>query len=225
MLARSAQAPPSWGQENTELAFREQALATGPDLVLLQELPRMVPFVETHDMIKANPESHQGNLAILISHRMLADETATRPDGPQVTVIPGCAILITLADGLTVANVHLAPGPGAAGERLEQLAQVVEASPTPDLVIIGDTNTRQAEVATVAEAGLAGPRPPRPTWDSRRNRFNAGGPEFTAYFTRWFATEAVLVDDVDVLRDPIDLDGQRFHLSDHYPLTGRVTLS
>jgi endonuclease/exonuclease/phosphatase family metal-dependent hydrolase len=221
MLERSAQAPHTWGVEQTEFEVRKQILAVGPDLVLLQELPGMVPFVETHDMIRANPRSHNGNIATLVRHQLLADEG---PDGPIVNVIDGCGLLVTFANGLTVANVHLAPGPGAVGERLEQMARVVESSPTPNILVIGDTNTRVSEIDAYASAGLTGRKPSTPTWDSRRNRFHPDVPEFSAYFTRWFATEAVEVLDVSVLRTPLEVDGHRFFLSDHFALTGAVTL-
>ncbi len=216
MLARSAQAPAAWGQENTEFAIRQRVLAVEPDLVLFQELPRMVPYIDTHDMIKANPESHQGNLATLVSHDLLS-----RIGQPQVATVAGCAVLITAAD-LTIANVHLAPGPAATGERLEQLARIVEASPTPALAIVGDTNTRVDELDALADAGLSARKPPKATWNSRRNRFNRGGPEFTAYFTRGFATDGVRLTGQKVLDTPEDVDGHRFHLSDHFPLTGHI---
>lgn len=222
MLARSAEAPPAWDNEHTMFAVRERVLALEPDLVLFQELPRAVPYVETHDMIKANPETHQGNLATLVSHDLLA-----RYGEPEVAVVGRCAVLVTVTlDGVgpvTIANVHLAPGPGAGPERLDQLADIVEASPSPALAIIGDTNTRVDELGPLADAGLAAPRPPKATWNSKRNRFNPGGAEFTAYFTRPLATAKLRVADQRVLDEPERTDdGHTFHLSDHYPLTGRI---
>lgn len=226
LLERSAEAPPAWDQAASEAAVRERVLALAPDVVLLQELPGLVPYVETHDMIRVNPRSHSGHLATLVTHELMAA-------GPAHRVVPGCAILTTFTGagarggpGLTVANVHLASGPGAAAtaERLAQLAAVVEASPTEALLIVGDTNTRAAEMAAVEEAGLVAVRPPRATWDSRRNRFRAGGAEFTAHFTRWFASPVVTVSEVAVWHQPLVVDGYRFHLSDHFALSGRVTL-
>jgi endonuclease/exonuclease/phosphatase family metal-dependent hydrolase len=219
LMKRSAQAPHTWGIENTEAAFREIALAHSPDIIVLQELPAMVPFVETHGMIRANPESHSGHLATLVKHELIAR-------GPTVVTVVGCAILATFDDDLTVANVHLAPGTGKRSEaqRLGQLARIVEASPTPELLIVGDTNTRVGEVDTLESAGLRGARPPRPTWDSRVNRFNSmrDSHEFRAYFTRWFASPGVSVSDLTVLDSPIETDGHSFHLSDHFGLFGRV---
>lgn len=221
LLEGSAEAPLGWDQGATEAAVRDRVLAVAPDLVLLQELPGLVPYVETHDMIRANPRTHSGYLATLVTHELMATEPAHR-------VVTGCAVLTTFTrPALTVANVHLASGPGAAAtaERLAQLADVVEASPTEALLVVGDTNTRAAEMAAVEAAGLVTVRPPRPTWDSRRNRFRAGGAEFTAHFTRWFASPAVTVGEVAVWHQPLVVDGRRFHLSDHFALSGRVTLS
>ncbi len=222
MLERSDQAPASWGVEHSEHAVRERVLGWAPDIVLFQELPRMVPYLETHGMIRANPLTHQGNLATLVRLEVLAAEG---DEGPRVTVVDGCALLVTFADGLTIANVHLAPGPAAVGERLEQFARIVEASPTPTILIVGDTNTRVAEEAPLADAELRGVRPRQPTWDSKRNRFRQDGRAFTAHFTRWFASPGVKVAGVQVDREPVEVDGTAFHLSDHYSLRGSVALS
>lgn len=224
LLERSAQAPPHWEQFNTEAAVRELILDGEPDIVCFQELPRLVPYVETHDLLPATPTSHSGNLATLVTRPLAGLE-------PPVTVVSGCAVLATFvspADDeapFTVANVHLEPGRGAGGRRLEQLAEVVEASPTPRLLIVGDTNLRLDEAEALADAGFTGTRPPQPTWDSRRNRFRSGGAEFIAYFTRWFASPGLAVADVGVHREPIEVDGHRFHLSDHFALSGVVSLT
>ncbi len=215
MLERSAQAPQNWRQENTEAHVRATVLEQSPDLVLLQELPRMVPFIETHGMIKANPQSHSGNLAMLVKHELLDPE-------PAFTTVKGVAILATFGD-LTVANVHLAPGPAGTAERLEQLAKVVEASPTKRLLVVGDTNTRLDEEEALADAGLTGVKPSPATWNSKRNKFRHGGAEFTAYFTRWFASPGVTVTDVEVWNDPIEASGHSFYPSDHFALAGTVT--
>lgn len=216
MLARSAAAPHSWTRDHGEAAVREQVLEIGPDLVLFQELPKMVPFVETHDLIRAYVETHQGIVVCLASHQLLSRGT------PEVTTVPGCAVMLTFASGLTVANVHLAPGRGGKAERLDQLARIIEASPTPTMAIIGDTNTRVDEMETLADAGLHAPKPPQATWNSKVNRFNDGGPTFTAYFTRALTTKGVDLGQQQVLRQPIEHDGARFHLSDHYALRGRL---
>ena len=71
MLERSAEAPVSWEQYNTEEGIRQQVLSIAPDIVLFQELPGIVPFIETHDMVKANPQSHSGHLATLVSHELM----------------------------------------------------------------------------------------------------------------------------------------------------------
>jgi len=215
MLERSAQAPPNWPQESTEAAVRHFILETSPDLVLFQELPRMVPFVETHGMIPANPESHSGNLAVLVKHDLLATE-------PTHTVVKGCAVLTTFGE-ITVANVHLAPGAASTGERLEQFARIIEASPTPNVLVVGDTNTRVDEEEPLAEAGLVGKRPPEATWNGKKNRFRHGA-EFKAYFTRYFATEALVVSKVKVHSMPIEAQAAKFFLSDHFALSGTVAL-
>ncbi len=217
MLERSQQAPPLWSMENSEAEVRERLLEHGPDLVLFQELPGMVPFIETHSMIRANPVSHQGHLATLVRTPLMSPP-------PQVGSVKGAAVLVTLGD-LTVANVHLAPGRGGWETRLDQLRAIIQASPTEALVVIGDTNTRTEEEPAIAELGLRGDLPPRPTWNSHANRFHLRSARFTSHFTRWFATEGVIVDEVDVWHRPIVHGDHRFFISDHFALAARVRLA
>ena len=212
MFARSQEAPQTWGQEHVEAKVRELLLEWSPDLVLLQELPGIVPYVETHDMVRANPRSHSGNLAVLFGHHLVDEELTW-------SVVDGCAVLVTLVDrSLTVANVHLAPGPGGAGVRLAQLQAIRDRTPTEDLLVLGDTNTRTAEEVALAAIGFEVTRPPRPTWDGRHNRFNGASGEFVAYFTRALTIGGVDVVDQEVRTGRVESEGHSFHLSDHFAL-------
>jgi len=216
MLERSASAPLHWEAGNTEAVVRQTVLDLAPDVVLYQELPGLVPFVETHAMMKANPRSHSGNLATLVSNDLAATKL-------KVNVVERCAVLTTFVDReLTIANVHLVAGKGAGPDRLMQLTQVIEASPTLALVIVGDTNMRVAEADALIKLGFSGDKPPQRTWDSRRNHFRKDMPEFSAYFTRWFASPGVSVSNVRVHQDPIEADGRSFFVSDHYALSGSI---
>lgn len=218
MLGRSREAPPGWTQEHIEAEVRRLLLEWSPDLVLLQELPGIVPYVETHDMIRANPRSHSGNLAVLVGHHLLDEE-------PAWSVVEGCAVLVSLpGTSLTVANVHLAPGSGAAAVRLAQLQAIVDRVETGGLLVLGDTNTRTAEEAAIQATGLSTPRPPRPTWDGRRNRFHGPSGEFAAFFTRAFATGSVDIADQTVRQGGVTAEGHSFHLSDHFALEVTVGL-
>jgi len=201
MLERSAMAPLYWDASATEAQVRETVLDLDPDVVLYQELPGLVPFVETHSMLPANPRSHSGNLATLVANQYL-DNT------PRLTTVPGCAVLATFAEPeLTIANVHLVPGKGGDADRLMQISKIIEASPTKALLIVGDTNMRIAEAEALIELGFNGDKPPTAPWDSRRNRFRSDMPEFNAYFTRWFASPGVSVSDVVVHQEPVEHEG------------------
>ena len=220
LLERPAPAPLFWEISNTEAVVREQVLEIEPDVVLFQELPGLVPFVETHSMVPANPKSHSGNLATLVRNPLATTELA-------IKTVAGCAILTTFVElDLTIANVHLPAGKGAEGDRLMYLSKVIEASPTLPLLIVGDTNMRVAEADAFLDLGLgfSGAKPPQPTWDSRRNNFRADAYEFSAYFTRWFASPNVSVSDPVVHREPIEHDDKKFFVSDHYALSGRVSI-
>lgn len=176
----------------------------------------MVPYVETHGMVPRNPSTHSGNLATLLSHALL-ESADSRP-----RVVEGAALLTVLPPlELTIANVHLTPGPGAADRRLAQMREIVEVTPTRHLLVVGDTNSRLAEAADFRELGLRGDKPPAPTWNSRRNRFDGSVPEFSAYFTRWFASRDMEVEEVRVWDDAhVEHEGSCFELSDHYALSG-----
>jgi len=216
MLERSAAAPRHWDQSSTEAVVRDVVLDLAPDVVLYQELPGVVPFVESHSMIPANPRSHSGNLATLIRNELVDEQ-------PSATVVDGCALLTTFpARNLTIANVHLTAGKGAGGDRLAQLTDVIEASPTLPLVIIGDTNMRLAEAEALIGLGFSGDKPAQVTWDSRRNRFRKDMPEFSAYFTRWFASPGAAVTNVEVHNEPVEFDDRSFFVSDHFALTGQI---
>lgn len=219
MMERSAEAPPSWQQFHTEDAVRRLVIDLAPDVVCFQELPA-VPFVETHDLLPATTRTHSGNLAILVSHELAATD-------PVLNVVEGAAVLATFEPGdrppFTVANVHLAAGRGGSDLRVFQVSQIVNASPTAELVIIGDTNMRLGEEEVLTSVGFSADKPPTPTWDSKRNRFRFGAPEFSAYYTRWLASPSLVITDVSVLTDPTEHAGARFHLSDHYALTATLS--
>lgn len=217
MFERSGEAPPDWTQEHTQAEVRRVVLETSPDLVLFQELPGIVPYVETHGMVRSNPLSHSGNLATLVGHDLIEEE-------PTVVTLAGFGILITFVErDITIANVHLAPGRAGVDRRLQQLEAVVAASPTADLAVVGDTNTRTDEESEIAKLGLRGPRPPEPTWNGRKNRFRGRTGDFKAYFTRYFVTGDLRVDGVSVLSDEaIKTEDHSFHLSDHYALAGQI---
>ncbi|MEM7093131.1 MAG: endonuclease/exonuclease/phosphatase family protein [Actinomycetota bacterium] len=222
MLDRSAEAPQAWEQFHTEAAIRDEVLGVDPDIVCWQELPRQVPYVETLDLLPATTVTHNGNLAVLATHELVAAEPP-----PVIKAVDDIALLATLGDAsvdqaFTVANVHLEPGPGAADHRLEQISRVVGACPTQRLLIVGDTNMRLGEEAVLVEAGFDATKPAQPTWDSRVNRFRAGAPEFSAYFTRWFASPGLRVEDVRVHRSPVEFQDTRFFLSDHFALSATL---
>ncbi len=218
MLQRSAEAPVLWEQDNTEEAFRRQILDTGPDIVLLQELPGIVPFVETHDMVKENPRSHSGHLATLVSHKLMDSSI-------EHSAIPGCGLLTTFGNlGLTIANVHLYPGSGEGNARRDQLSAVVAGCPNDVVAIIGDTNTRASEVKLIRDSGLLAPPPPKPTWDSFKNRFHLGAPRFRANFTRCFTHPEIKVVDLEVIDTPIVVEEKAFYISDHFALRGTLII-
>jgi endonuclease/exonuclease/phosphatase family metal-dependent hydrolase len=126
--------------------------------------------------------------------------------------------------GLTVANIHLAPGKGNTELRMSQLAAVIDSSPTERIVVIGDTNTRASEITKIKDSGLEVPDLPGPTWDSFRNRFNADSPRFKASFTRCIIHPDVKIRDLKILEGKVIRNEKSFHISDHFALFGRMQL-
>lgn len=214
LFERSDQAPPLWRTDQTEAKVRELILEVAPDFVFFQELPGLVPYVETHDMVPANCKSHSGDMATLAKKELMDDLKSWS--------IPGAVMTEIKSMNLTLANVHLRPGSGSDWYRMANLNEIKTATKTESLLIAGDTNTRLSEVKNIAQLGLVGDKPPEPTWDSRANLYRAGGREYTAYYTRYFHSQDLNVKEVKVWSDPVEEDRCKFHLSDHYAISGKV---
>ncbi len=224
MLERSAEAPGSVHHDMIENAVREFTLELAPDVVCWQELPNKVPFVETLDLMQATTRSHSGRLATLI-----AKDSALAACEPTIEAVDGVGLLSTFPEhdgrpAFTVGNVHLEPGKGGAGRRLEQLGELVSKSPTERLLVVGDTNMRLADVEFVVSAGFDAPKPSRPTWNSKKNHFRTDGHEFTAYFTRMFASPGVEITKTVVHDKPTTIDGTTFYWSDHFAVSATITI-
>lgn len=212
MMERSQDAPTQWGQVDSEAVVRQTILDLKPDVVCFQELPGVVPYVETHDMIRANPRSHSGNLAVLVTHKLMATE-------PTFKTVTRTAVVVDFPKAdLSVANVHLAPGKGGAEDRIHQLSVTLAAAASENVIIIGDTNLRVGEDEALSSLGLAGELPPKPTWDGYRNAFRGDKGRFRAYFTRSLATAEISISEQEVVDRPTEAYEQRFHISDHFPL-------
>lgn len=225
LLERSAEAPGSIQRFHIEDGIRRAVLDIAPDVVCWQELPNQVPFVETLDLMQATTQSHSGRLATL-----LAKDSELSKGEPTIKAVDGVGLLSTFPEAdrrpsFTIGNVHLEAGKGAVGLRLEQLGKLVEQSPTERLLVVGDTNMRLDEIEFVEDAGFTAPKPPKPTWDSRKNKFRFGGAEFTAYFTRVFASPGIELGPLMVHNSPTEVDGNKFYWSDHFALSGTLTFT
>ena len=215
MMNTSAEAPSGWRIDQTESLIRKRVLEEDSEIVCFQELPSMVPFVETHELAPANTISHSGTIATIVKKELF--------EGMVCRAVGRFAVVCVFPDlSLTVANVHLESTLGGAGQRLEQLQTLFDLCPTESLLIVGDTNTRVAEETAIAETGLLGNRPPEPTWDSRRNQHadRASSRAFSCYFTRYFHNDQVAVEEVKVHNEPLSFDDSEFFLSDHFAISG-----
>lgn len=212
MMRRSSEAPHAWTIEHSEEAIRRFVIERDPDIVCFQELPGLVPYVDTHVLAPVHTRSHNGDIAILVRSNLHADATFRTERG--------FAVVAEFPD-FTIANVHLAPGPDGATTRLTMVHQIM-AGVTQRLVVVGDTNMRMAEWDRMAELGFTVVKPPAPTWNSRFNRFNEDGGEYTAYYTNVMARGDIEISHIEVWHEPISYLDRRFHVSDHYALSGTL---
>lgn len=219
MLVPSAQAPTGWDSDYTEDAIRRFIIRQQPHWVFLQEVSGVVPpYIEDYVLIRQQTESHSGNIVTLL-HKDLAELPITH------SVVERCAVVSELHGmDVTIANVHLAPGKSGAANRMRMLRRIREAATTSRLLVVGDTNTRLTEDREVAKLGLATPKPPTATWDSRTNRFRKGTRGYTAYYTRFFVGGDIRVGNTDVHATPLSVDGKRFYLSDHFALSANLVI-
>jgi endonuclease/exonuclease/phosphatase family metal-dependent hydrolase len=215
MMERSEFAPANWRMDQTEAVIRQTILASDPDFVLFQELPGLVPYIDTHDMVPANARGQSGDIATLVRRDLAADIDASRTENAVIARIKS-------AD-LSIANVHLPSGAGGDFDRLSRLKDIQAACKTPHLAIIGDTNTRTKEEESIGALGLVGARPPEATWNGRTGKFRRVARGYTAYFTRVFHSNGVTLSDQKVWTAPA-AEGA-FHISDHFALSGRLGLS
>ena len=217
LMQNSDDAPAGWRVDQTESKVREFILEHDPDFVFFQELPGLVPYVETHDLIPANTKSHSGNIATIV-RKELMDELESKTIG-------GFAVVSRIKSaGLTFANVHLEAGKGGDYKRLESLNRIVNECESPSLVIAGDTNTRVEEEESLKTIGLLGKRPPKPTWNSNVNHFRSHGRKFSSYYTRYFHNDSAKISKVKVWDQPFEHDSSKFYLSDHFALSAQVSI-
>ena len=217
LLEPSAEAPSNWRMDLTESKVREFILELQPDFVFFQELPALVPYVEKYDLIPSNTISHSGTIATIAKEELM-DDLESKSIGRF-----GVFTAVRSAR-LTFANVHLEPGRDGDFKRLEMLRTISNTCPTEALAIIGDTNMRISEEKSLEPIGLFGERPPTPTWNTKKNKYRDNGRAFTSYFTRYFHSDRCEIDNVKVHDEPIEYEGDKFFLSDHFALSGRVTV-
>lgn len=216
LLERSDFAPTGWRADQTEAAVRNLVMTVDPDFVLFQELPGLIPYIDTHDMVPANAKGQTGDIATLARRNLMPDISASRVENAVLTHIG--------SSDLTIANVHLPSGSGGDRDRLYAIQDIQSANSKAHLVIIGDTNTRIKEEKGIAKLGLKSTRPPAPTWNGRLCKFRRDNRNFTAYFTREFHSDGVQISSVDVLSQPLEHGPHTFHLSDHFAMTGKIGL-
>lgn len=217
MLVSSEQAPSGWDAEYTEDAIRRFILREQPHWVLFQEIPDHVPYTEGYSLVRQQTESHCGSIVTLMRDDM-ADIPITH------TIVDRCAVLSHLP-GLdtTIANVHLTPGKSGAASRLRMLERIRDAA-SDRILVVGDTNTRVDEEKEISGLGFACDRPPSVTWDTRVNRYRSEMRKYSAYYTRYFIKGDLQVRGVGVANTPLNVDGKKFFLSDHFALSGTLDI-
>ena len=220
MLETSKDVPSGWDSDYTEDAIRRFVLRLKPHWVFFQEVPGPVPpFVEGYVLIRQQTKSHSGGNIVTL----LREDLSVLPITHSLSEGFGVQSELHGVD-TTIANVHLAPGKAGAALRLNMLERIRDATTSSRVLVVGDTNTRLAEEKKIGKLGLSGAKPPSATWDSRINRFRAGMSGFSAYYTRYFVAGNIQVGEVTVHDKPLNVDGKKFHLSDHFPLSAKFAI-
>ncbi len=221
LVTQSQQAPDTWTQTRAVAAITRLLEANPSDVIALQEVPASWnPDIAGYLTLEAETTSHSGRIITLLSKKVVASN--------QIVTCPvhGSAVLVDIGGLVTVANVHLCPGPFHQ-ERYAQLSDIVETNQNSHLLVVGDTNTRGKELAAIETLGLVTVRPPSPTLDWRRNRFHRDRPNIpriSSYYTRAFTTANIAVSGMAVWNQPTKTgDGTEFFLSDHFALSGTAT--
>lgn len=216
MMERSDFAPPGWRMDQTEAALRQTILESDPDFVLFQELPGLVPYIDTHDMVPANARGQSGDIATLARRNLMPDIEASRSQNAVIARLKSVDV--------DVVNVHLPSSAGGDFDRLSRLKSLKGESRAAHQVIIGDTNTRTKEEKEIGGLGLTGERPPEPTWNGREGRFRRDARGYTSYFTRVFHSSGVRLSGQKVWTAPVEAGAQTFHISDHFALSGTIDI-
>jgi hypothetical protein len=217
MMERSEYAPANWRMDQTEAIIRQTVLAADPDFVLFQELPGLVPYIDTHDMVPANAKGQSGDIATLVRRDLAPHIEATRSENAVIARIKP-------AD-LDLVNVHLPSGAGGGFDRLARVKAIRNACRSTHMAVIGDSNTRTKEEKAIKALGLMGERPPEPTWNGRLGRFRRDARGYTSYFTRAFHSGGITLNAQKVWTAPVKASGATFHISDHFALSGVLKIS
>ena len=220
----SASGPAWWTTEDKIAAMRREIGRWDPDVVALQECPgpdRWAGLDDSMEQVGA-ARAHAGFVHLYVKRVVPSERVGVTAKCPWVV-----AELKLRGGTVKVASVHLAPGEGAAEERLKQVRQIAKICGGGSVVVLGDLNVREDEMEDVRKAGeffeamYAGK-----TWDPRRNGFDgdlklqrdvAG-----QAFDRILYVGGVFVQSYMVGVGRLFSDGVGFCLSDHYGLLGMM---
>ena len=126
MMNTSAEAPSGWRVDQTESLIRQRVLEHDIDVVCFQELPAMVPYIETHELAPANTISHNGN-------RYGCKKRTVRRDGLPSGWTVCCRLRVPrnfLVDRKCSPSIHPQWGRGAVGSAANAIQSV------PDQIVI-----------------------------------------------------------------------------------------
>jgi endonuclease/exonuclease/phosphatase family metal-dependent hydrolase len=213
-----------------ETAILRQIVNHEAHILCLQECPSesWIPpeLLESYALVGSAP-SHCGMTQLWIHNTLDHQQLETIPP-------PSVAATVLLGDQIVgISSSHLTPFKEGASHRLQQATNLYQllSEVTPNFIMAGDFNMRQAEDCKVERLGLhdvfklaGAPKHAKFTWDSIRNTYHGPGAfGFRCRFDRTYVSydnsqpKVTLVgDQPEAVVIGSDEQEQKFYLSDHF---------
>ena len=210
-----------------EAAILQQILLHDAHVLCLQECPSTLwqppSLLHSYALVGGAP-SHCGTTQLWVHNSLFHQRVVSNP--------PSVAALVLVGDqSIGVSSSHFAPFKGNASLRLEQARILVQtlSNATPNFIMAGDFNMRQAEDAQIEQLGIQdvfkvakSPKSANFTWNSLENKYH--GPDaygFRCRFDRIYVSYDDSQPELTLMGNQMQVVARgsrehKFYLSDHY---------
>lgn len=212
MCQPSAQA--QWNVDENARRIRERILDANADVIAIQEAP-----TDTWGDACLPHYNHIGCVKTHCGFTIILVRTSIHATAFEVNDAPAVGVIL---NNTSYVSLHLAPSKGNEDIRLAQLESIVRSISTPEFVLIGDTNMRKHESASVEALDLddawkllGSSKTTEYTWNSRINHYHTDGYQFTCRFDRAYV-RAVTCTAFSLFANVPEADTDGVYLSDHF---------